>query len=281
MITQPDKPSGRHRKITFSPVKEEAIRAAIDVLQPVKLKEPDFFKTLQRLEPDYIVVVAYGKILTGEIIHLPRYGCINLHASLLPKYRGAAPIHHAIINEEKVTGITSMLMDEGLDTGPLLHTRKIYIEKDDTAGTLTEKLSIEAGKILIPTLRGFAEGTLKPITQKGEPSYAPVLLKNDCRIDWTLNAKKIACRIRGLCPIPGAYCFFNGKRIKLIRAETQEGQGEPGVVKTVTKVKLLVGTGSGLLSIVELQPQGKSSMVIKAFLQGHKVKEGMAFGQNT
>lgn len=282
MVTQPDKPSGRHRKITFSPVKKEAIKAGIiDVLQPVKLKEDGFNETLKRLEPDFIVVVAYGKILPGEIIRLPKYGCVNLHASLLPKYRGAAPIHNAIIHGEKVTGITSMLMDEGLDTGPMLLTRKMNVEDDDTAGTLTEKLACEAAKILLPTLKGLADGTLRPLTQNGEPSYAPVLLKKDCCIDWTLPAAKIERRIRGLCPKPGAYSFFIGKRIKLIRVEAQqEGQGKPGVVCAVTKDKLLVGTGSGLLSIVELQPQGKSPMVIKTFLQGHKVEEGMAFGQD-
>lgn len=265
----------------FSPIKKEALKAGVDVLQPVRLKERGFLENLHRLKPDYIVVVAYGRILPKEIIHLPKYGCINLHASFLPKYRGAAPINHAIIHGEKVTGITSMLMDEGLDTGPMLLIKKIDIEEDDTAGTLTERLSIEAGKILMPTLEGFAQGTLEPVTQKGESSYAPVLLNKDCCIDWSLPADKIACQIRGLCPKPGAYCFFNGKRIKIIRAEAQEGQGEPGIVKTVTKDKLLVGTGSGLLSIAELQPQGKSSMIIKAFLQGHRVEEGMLFGQGT
>jgi len=279
VVTQPDKPSGRHQKITFSPIKEEALRAGIKVFQPHKLKEPGFFETLQRLEPDFIVVVAYGKILPSEIIRLPKYGCINLHASLLPKYRGAAPIHHALIHGEGITGITSMLMDEGLDTGPMLLTRKIPVHKDDTAGTLTERLACEAGEILIPTLKGVVGGTLKPVAQQGQASYAPVVQKADCCIDWNLPATEIECRIRGLCPTPGAYCFFKGMRIKIIRAEAKQGHGKPGVVKIVNKDTLMVGTGLGLLSIVELQPQGKSAMSICAFLQGHKIEEGMSFAQ--
>jgi len=279
VVTQPDKPSGRHQKITFSPVKEEALRAGIEVLQPHKLKEPGFFETLKRMEPDFIVVVAYGRILPGEIIHLPKYGCINLHASLLPKYRGAAPINHALIHGDKVTGITSMLMDEGLDTGPMLLTRKIPVSKEDTAGTLTEKLACEAGEILMPTLKGLAEGTLKPVVQHGQTSYAPVLQKADCCIDWSMPAGEIECKIRGLCPNPGTYCFFKGMRIKIMRAEALQGLGKPGFVTTVTKDKLLIGTGLGLLSIVELQPQGKSAMLIRAFLQGHKIEEGMWFSE--
>lgn len=276
-VTQPDSPSGRGRHLTAPPVKQEAQNMGIKVLQPEKVKEAGFIEGLRLLKPDVILVVAYGQILPPEVLHLPKYGCINLHASLLPKYRGATPINWAIINGEEKTGVTTMLMDEGMDTGPILLQQEVKIEEDDTAGSLSQKLSKIGARLMTQTLEGLKKGDTKPRPQTGIASYAPLLKKTDGLIQWSKTAKELYNFIRGMNPWPGAYSFLEGKRVKILKAIPEEGDDEAGIISKVTKDKLLIGTGKGLLSILEVQPDGKPVMSITAFLQGRNITEGMRF----
>ncbi len=277
VVTQPDRRSGRGRQILFCPVKLEAQKAGLRIFQPQKVKDTDFIKELKAVNPDIIIVVAYGQILPSEIIHLPELGCVNIHASLLPKYRGAAPINRAIINGERKTGITTMLMDEGMDRGPVLLQEEIEIKAEDTAGSLSQGLSMIGADILLQTLKGLEKGSLKPGSQTGDVSYAPVLKKTDGLIPWSRSAGELCNFIRGMNPWPGAYSFLNGEKIKILRAISTNGDAETGMINKVTKDDLLVGAGKGLLSILEIQPSGKPVMTAKAFLQGRRLKEGMRF----
>jgi methionyl-tRNA formyltransferase len=277
VVTQPDRQSGRGRHLTPSPVKIEAQRAGLKILQPQKVKDPDFIKELKMMNPSAIVVVAFGQILPPEIIHLPELGCINVHASLLPRYRGAAPINWVLINGEKVTGITTILMDEGMDTGPILLQEKEEIRSDDTVESLSLRLSEMGANVLLKTLKGLEKRRLKPTPQVGDATYAPILKKTDGLIKWSRSAIELSNFIRGVNPWPGAYSFLEGERVKILKAEPVNEEGEAGVIEEVTKGKLLVGTGKGMLSILEIQPAGKSIMTIKAFLQGRVIKKGMRF----
>lgn len=275
VATQPDKQSGRGRHMTACPVKQEAQRTGLIILQPQKVKETAFIKELRHLNPDVIVVVAYGQILPPEVLHLPRYGCINVHASLLPKYRGAAPINRAIINGDDKTGITTMLMDEGMDTGHILLQAEIEIEKCDTAESLSDKLSRLGAEILIKTLTGLEQEAIKPVPQSGDASYAPMLKKTDGLILWSKPAGELCNFIRGMYPWPGAYSFLNGKRVKILKAAALNGVGAPGLIIKASPNELTIGAGEGLVSILEVQPEGKPAMSISAFLQGRKISEGM------
>lgn len=280
-MTQPDRQSGRGRHVTFCPVKAETQKHGLRILQPDKVRDAAFIKDLRLLNPSVIVVAAYGQILPLDIINMPEYGCVNVHASLLPKYRGAAPINWAIINGESKTGITIMLMDEGMDTGHILFQEEVVIYEGDTAGSLSHRLSGIGTDVLMKALKGLEEGSLKPRPQDGIVSYAPLLRKTDGLIKWANSAKKLSNFIRGMNPWPGAYSFLENERIKILRAEAVEGVGSTGVIKNVSKNKLLVGTGAGLLSIFEVQPTGKQVMPVESFLQGRKIKEGMRFHENT
>jgi methionyl-tRNA formyltransferase len=277
VVTQPDRRSGRGRHKTASPVKVEAEKAGLRVLQPLKVRAPGFISELRALGPSLIVVVAYGQLLPSEIIFLPRYGCVNIHASLLPKYRGAAPISRAIINGDKITGVTAMLMDEGMDTGAVLLQEAVEINKDDTCGSLSERLSRVGADTLIRTLTLLERGAIKPRPQVGDTSDAPLLKKADGIIDWSLSAVRLCCFIRGMNPWPGAYSFLDGERIKILKAVSLDGTGEAGVIQKVARKDIIVGTGNGLLSILELQISGKPVMTVNAFLQGRRLKEGMSF----
>ncbi|GAB4545345.1 MAG: methionyl-tRNA formyltransferase [Thermodesulfovibrionia bacterium] len=277
VITQTDKQKGRGRRFLPPPVKIEAMAHGLFIIQPASVKDKGFIDRLKALNPDMIIVVAYGKILPSEIIHIPRMGCINLHASLLPKYRGAAPINWAIINGDKVTGVTTMLMDEGMDTGPILLQQRVEIRDDDTAGSLSERLAMEGAMLLIKTIEMVEKGDIRPIPQSGEPSYAPPLKKSDGLIDWSRPARMIYDFIRGVTPWPGAYTFLEGERIIITKVMPMDGEGRGGFIEEVTKDRLIVGTGNGLLSILELKPEGRSVMDIKSFLQGRGAREGMRF----
>jgi methionyl-tRNA formyltransferase len=279
VVTQPDKKKGRGRVSSPSPVKELAIDRGIKILQPVSIKDPLFLNGLSKIMPEIIVVVAYGKILPAQILRLPSHGCINVHASLLPKYRGAAPIQWAIINGEKKTGITTMLMDEGLDTGNILLQEDTEISSDDTAETLGNKLAEIGASLLIRTIKGIRSGYIKPIPQKGTPGYAPPLKKEDGRLNWSKTATEIFNFVRGMYPWPCAYCYLNKERIKITRVKMLEGSGIPRRVEK-TGEELIVGAGEGLISIIELQPEGKIPMSAKAFLQGRRLKEGAFFDES-
>ena len=279
VVTQPDKKKGRGRISSPSPVKELAIDRGIKILQPVSIKDPLFLNGLSKIMPEIIVVVAYGRILPAQILRLPSHGCINVHASLLPKYRGAAPIQWAIINGEKKTGITTMLMDEGLDTGNILLQEETEISSDDNAETLGNKLAEIGASLLIRTIKGIRSGYIKPIPQKGTPGYAPPLKKEDGRLNWSKTATEIFNFVRGMYPWPCAYCYLNKERIKITRVKMLEGSGIPRRVEK-TGEELIVGTGEGLISIIELQPEGKIPMSAKAFLQGRRLREGAFFDES-
>lgn len=277
VVTQPDRQSGRGRHVLACPVKLEAQKSGLKVLQPLKIRDIEFSDKLKALRPSIIVVAAYGQILPPEIIHLPEYGCVNIHASLLPKYRGAAPISRAIIEGEKKTGITTMLMDEGMDTGPILLQEEVKITPEDTAGSLSFKLSTVGADLIIRTLKELESGMIEPVPQGGGATYAPLLKKTDGLVDWTKTAEETGNFIRGMNPWPCAYGFLEGERIKILKAASLEENGEAGTIKRVSKDELVVGTAKGCISLLEIQPQGKPVMTIRAFLQGRKIKEGMRF----
>ncbi len=278
VVIRIDKPSGRNRILTAPPVKRAAQEAGLAVYQPRRVRDPEFVETLRKINPDIIVVAAYGQILPKDILFLPKHGCINIHASLLPAYRGAAPINWAVIRGESRTGITIMQMDEGMDTGAILLQESIPIEPRDTAGTLTEKMSQLGAKMVAAALPLVEAGKLAPVVQDGsKATLAPILKKEDGLIDWTAPAAEIHNRVRGLSPWPGAYTFFEGKLIKILETEAVPGEGEPGMVYAPDRSTLAVGTGSGLLRIVGIQPEGKRPMNSGDFLQGHREIVGKKF----
>lgn len=277
VVTQPDKPKGRGKAVLMTPVKEKAIELGIPVYQPVKVKEEGFIEMLEEMKPDAIVVAAFGQILPKRLLDIPEYGCINIHASLLPKYRGAAPIQWAVINGEKETGITTMMMSAGLDTGDMLEKVVIPIEPDETGGSLHDKLSAAGGPLILSTLKKAEEGTLirTPQTEEGT-CYAKMLTKSLGDIDWNQDAQSIERLIRGLNPWPSAYTFLNGKTLKIWQAQVleEEYEGVPGQVIKAAKGGLLVKTGKGTLQITSLQLEGKKRMDTDAFLRGCPVEQG-------
>jgi len=277
VVTQPDKKAGRGHKLKPPPVKLKAIEFGIKVSQPQYIKNNEFIKNIASLNPEFIIVVAYGKILPKELLSITK--CINLHASLLPKYRGAAPVQWALINGETKTGVTTMLMDEGLDTGDILLQKEVQIQEDDNTFTLSKRLSKLGAEILFKTLKGIRDGSIKPFSQIGKPSYAPILQKSDGLIDWNLSAQQIHNRVRGLYPWPCAYTYIKGNMIKIIATKVIKGQGKPAVIVKKSRSELVVGTSNGLLSILQLQPEGKKFMSIQAFLQGagREISEGDKF----
>lgn len=279
VVTQPDRKKGRGHLLSQSPVKALALKNGINVLQPEKMKDAALLNELSSVKPDLIAVVAYGKILTGEILRLPELGCINVHASLLPKYRGAAPVAWAIINGEKKTGITTMLMDRGLDTGDILLQEELEIRDDDTTETLSLRLSELGASLLLKTISRIKDGSLKPHKQPEEAAYAPIIKKEDGMVNWTKTAAELSNFVRGMHPWPGAYCYLNKEMIKLIGVKAIAGSGMAGRIEKAHDGEFIAGTGSGLLSIIALQPQNKKVMPAKAFLQGRNIKEGTYFDE--
>ncbi len=274
VVTQPDRASGRGHRLFTQPVKAVALGAGLNIIQPESIRGRDVAETISALNPEFIVVVAYGKILPPYVLTIPRKGCINVHASLLPKYRGAAPIQWSIINGDEKTGITTMLMDEGLDTGSLLLREETIIKDDDTSETLGKRLSTIGASLLIKTLKDIRDGTVKPQPQAGESSFAPVIKKKDGLIDWSKSARDIFNFVRGMQPWPGAYCYINSELVKLIKTGYIEGKGMPGVIVKSGSEGLIIGTGKGLLSVIELQPSGKRPMPSAAFIQGRRLTAG-------
>lgn len=286
VFTQPDRPSGRGRQLKPSAVKIAALELELPVFQPERIKTPESLAELRKLQPDCIIVVAYGQILSQEILDLPPRGCINVHASLLPLYRGAAPIHWAVIHGEKITGVTTMLMDAGLDTGDVLLKKEIRLVSEATTGEIHDALALLGAELLIQTLREWEAGRIKPQPQSGDSSYAPLLKRKDEEIDWTQSAAAIHDRIRGLNPWPGAYTYFRGESVKVwgsliprSMSKTQSfGETKPGEVLQVTEHDVLVNTGEGLLCLTEVQPAGKRIMSARAFFLGRHGETGEVFG---
>jgi methionyl-tRNA formyltransferase len=280
VVTQPDRPKGRGQELTASPVKTFALKSGIDILQPDKASAADFVETLRGLKPDVIVVVAYGQILRKQVLEIPRFFCMNLHSSLLPKYRGAAPINRAIINGEKESGVTTMKMDEGMDTGDILLTQKIPIADADNAQTLHDKLAEAGGALVLETLKRIENNSLTPIAQdSSQASLAPKLKKEDGLIHWEKDAVSLRNQVRGLEPWPGAFTYLNSKRLRICAVETtaDEPQDHPGEVVRISDHGIEVGTGKGRLIITELQPEGKKRMSAKSFLAGNKIINGERF----
>jgi len=280
-VTQPDKPKGRGKEMQFPPVKECALQHGIPVYQPKRVREAECIEELRKYGADIMVVVAFGQILPKEILEMTPYGCVNVHASLLPKYRGAAPIQWSIIDGEEVTGVTTMQMNEGLDTGDMLLKVEIPIEPKETGGSLHDKLAAAGAKLCVETLVGLEEKSIVPIPQ-GETttSYAKMLDKQLGNIDWSKDAKAIERLIRGLSPWPSAYTNWNDKIMKIWDAEYTDVNAEvkPGTIVKVNKDSFLVQTGQGALIIRELQIPGKKRMDAGAFLRGYQVKEGEVLG---
>jgi methionyl-tRNA formyltransferase len=279
VLTQPDKPKGRGKKMGYSEVKEEALKHNMDIYQPVKLRnDRETIDKLKEIAPDFIVVVAFGQILTKEVLDIPKYGCINLHASLLPKYRGAAPINWSIINGEEYSGNTTMLMDVGIDTGDMLLQSKVKITEGMTAGELHDVLMEDGAELIVRTLHGIADKTIAPMKQEdSESCYASMLNKELALIDWNKSAKEINNLIRGLNPWPVAYTKYKGEAMKIFSSQIlgkSKGEAE-GTVVRVSKEGIVVAAADNYLAIKELQfPNGKR-MSIENFLNGNTIEEGI------
>ena len=281
VVTQPDRPKGRGRKVIPPPVKSAALTLGYDVLQPASVRTDEFSVQISAVKPDLYVVVAFGRILPANILAVPGLGAINVHASLLPKYRGAAPIQRAIINGEAKTGITTMLMDNGLDTGDILLKSETEILPDDTSSTLHDRLADMGALLLIKTLREIESGAFRTVPQDNElATYAPLLNKKDGCIDWSLTAERIESFIRGVTPWPGAFTFYNKKRLKIFKAAALRAaiEEKPGKVIKSFPGELIVATGKGTLSILEIQSASGKRLAVEAFLQGNPVPPGTMLG---
>ena len=278
VFTQPDKPVGRKMVLTPPDVKVCAEKLGIPVYQPVKLKDSYSYEIIKELNPDVIVVVAYGQILPENILNIPKYGCINVHGSLLPKYRGAAPIQWSVLNGDKVTGVTTMYMEKGLDTGDILETKEYEIGINDTAGEVFDTLAEMGGKLILDTLEKAEKGELHPIKQDdSKSSYAKMLDKSMCNIDFSKTNLQVHNRVRGLSPWPVASTKLNGKVLKIFETRLAEGKGKPGEILNTNPLTIACGEGAVVVNTVQLQ--GKKKMDSKAFLQGHKLEKGTVIGE--
>lgn len=277
VFTQPDRPKGRGKKLAFSPVKEVAVKHGIKVFQPEKLKEDRVaIEYLKELKPDFIIVVAFGQILTKEVLDIPSIGCINLHASLLPMYRGAAPLNWVVVNGEKVSGNTTMLMDVGLDTGDMLLKDEVEITENMTAGELHDKLMVSGADLLIKTIDGMSKGEITPIKQEGETCYAKMLSKDTGKIDWNKSAKDIHNLIRGLNPWPIAHTKYKDESMKIYESTvlSENSSKEPGTIISVNKNGMKVNTADGVILIKKIQfPNGKP-LTIEQYINGKEIEIG-------
>ena len=275
VVTNPDRPSGRGRALATPPVKREALRLGIPVFQPEKARDPESVARIAGERPEMIVVVAYGQILPPSILDIPEYGCINVHASLLPRYRGAAPINWAIARGETVTGVTIMKMDPGMDTGPMLHVREMPIGEDDTAETMFPKLSSLGAQALAEALGKLREGTLAEIPQdESRATYAPMIRKEHGRIDWGKSALVLCNLVRGMTPWPSAFTDHGGKVLKVLSASVREGRGRPGEILSMDRDGIVVACGEGALLLCKVQPEGGKAMSSREYAQGRRVRKG-------
>lgn len=278
VLTQPDKPKGRGKKLAYSAVKEEAVKHEIPVYQPIKLREDaELIQKLKDLKPDFIIVVAFGQILTKEVLDIPKYGCINLHGSLLPMYRGAAPIQWAVINGEKVSGNTTMLMDVGIDTGDMLLKDEVEIPDSMTAGELFDLLKVRGADLLVKSIEGIIDGSITPEKQGDETFYAKPLDKNIASIDWNKSSIEVHNLVRGLNPWPIAYTNYNDERMKIFETEVlkEDTSKEPGTIIDVSKNGVKVACKEGVLLIKKVQfPNGKP-LTIEQYINGHEINKNI------
>lgn len=284
VVTQPDRPAGRDMKLQFSAVKKTAVTAGVPVLQPGRARNPEFVEQLRSLAPDLVVVAAYGQILPGAILDMPRFGCINVHTSLLPKYRGAAPIQWALLNGDRETGVTIMKVAPSLDTGDILSQEMTPIEDSDNAETLHDRLAEMGAKLIVPTIRNWVAGRITPRPQdESQATHVRKISKEDGKLDWTQPARVLWNRIRGFTPWPGAFTFHEAggkkKLIKIWQVQVEEGKkGEPGTILAADKSGILVACGHGALRISILQQEGGRRMNVAEFLAGHPLAHGERFG---
>ena len=279
VITQPDKPKGRGYEMAMPEVKVYALEKNIPVYQPDTLKDGAILPILEEYRPDVIIVVAYGKILPEYILKFPKYGCINIHGSLLPKYRGAAPIQRAVIDGEEVSGVTSMYMEKGLDTGDMLIKRELPIGRETTAGEYHDELAVLGGEVLLDTLDALAAGTLSPEKQdEALSTYASQLSKAEGEIDWNNTNEQIYNKIRGLNPWPKAFSFMGGKRLVIDFVYKTPQCGKAGEILCADENGLVVACGEGSVLIKEIKPEGKKKMSVGDFLRGHKIEKGTLLG---
>lgn len=288
VVTQPDRPKGRKRELAPPPVKVEALKHGIPVLQPAKLRDPAALEEIRRFAPDLIVTAAYGQLLPGSLLSLPRLGCINVHGSLLPKYRGGAPIQHAVMNGERKTGVTIMYMAAGLDTGDMISRVEVDIADTDTAGDLFDKLSVAGAELLRTTLLELAAGRIEAVAQNHEEAtYAPNLSRDDERIDWMRGSLDLYNQIRGLNPMPGAFTLWNGAVFKIWESRKPEGSAPlapvaasaaPGTVLQMTDDGLEVRTGDCSLWLTRVQPAGKKAMSVSELKRGAPISAGTVLG---
>lgn len=287
VVTQPDKPKGRSKALVCSPVKEEAMSHELRILQPQRARDEEFIQELKAINADVFVVVAFGQILPSSIINMPPYGCINVHASLLPKYRGASPIQWAVIDGCEYSGVTIMKMDEGIDTGDILKTEEVKLNPKETGGSLFERLSDVGARLLVETLEELEAGTVVPVPQNdAESTYVKMLDKSFGKMDFNEDAVKIERLIRGLNPWPSAFTFINGKMLKVWDADVisddsacQLRDGEPGEVVEIDKESFTVACGNGYLIIKEVQLEGKKRMDSGSFLRGNHLDKGVVLGE--
>ncbi|MGO4110254.1 methionyl-tRNA formyltransferase [Paenibacillus sp. YAF4_2] len=283
-VSQPDRPKGRKRMLTPPPLKEAAIAFGLPVLQPERMRSPEAVAAIAELQPDLIVTAAYGQILPKALLEIPRLGCINVHGSLLPCYRGGAPIQRSIINGESMTGVTIMYMAEGLDTGDMISRVEVPITDEDTSGTLFEKLSAAGAELLGRTMPAIIAGEVQAEPQRDElATYAPNLTREDERIDWSKSAISIYNQIRGLSPMAGAFTYLNGEVFKVwvsAKPSGSKGSGStaPGTVVAVSASGIEVQTGDGILTLLEIQPSGKRVMTVADWLPGARLSAGAVFG---
>ena len=287
VVTQPDKPKGRSKELVFSPVKQEAVKLGIEVLQPEKARNEEFIEKLRTYDADIFVVVAFGQLLPKSIIDMPRFGCVNVHASLLPEYRGASPIQWAVIDGCEYSGVTTMKMDEGLDTGDILLVKKVKLDKKETGGSLFDRLSDVGAHLLVKTLEGLEAGTITPVKQDdSESTYVKMLHKSFGKMDFNKSAAELERLIRGLNPWPSAFTYIDGKMLKIWDAdvadnisEVQTEEVKPGQVVTVGKNTFTIACGQGYLVVNEVQLEGKKRMDSGSFLRGNQLEAGVMLGE--
>ena len=283
VVTQPDKPRGRGQKVTDAPVKAVAVAHGIPVFQPERLRDPDVANTLRHWQPDLGVVVAYGKLIPDELLRLPRFGMINVHASLLPKYRGAAPVHRAVIDGETETGVTIMQVVKALDAGDMLGRLARPIGPDETSDVVERALAADGARLLLDVVDRLEAGRIQPEPQDHSRStYAPKLTKQEGLVDWTLSAREIHNRVRGLYPWPHTYSYLDGTRVMLLKTVIPPQAGTPansppGTIVDATREAIHVATGNGTIAILVLQPEGRKPMQVREFLAGRAVTPGMRF----
>ncbi len=283
VVSQPDRPKGRKKIMTPPPVKTAALEHGIKVLQPESIKKPEAVEEILEYKPELIVTAAYGQILPESLLEVPKFGCINVHASLLPKYRGAAPIHQSIIDGEKETGITIMYMVKALDAGDILSQTTVAIGERETTGSLHDKLSLAGAELLSETLIDIEDNKINPVSQEdAQATYAPTLKRADEQVDWNKDSKQIDQLIRGLNPFPGSYTLFRGQVLKIWGAIPVDWQseGQPGELHQADSGKLIVSAGErSAIELLEVQPSGKKRMTAEAFTRGYQVKKGERLGE--